>query len=298
MKKFFCCLFLLLFCFALFGCGENTENTSEKENIVSVQMESDGYFNITSKDFEDNYFLTYMADSVELYEQEMGENGSKIYKYNLYQDSDVTKCALFCDANTDRIAGLSYSFPSHKAMTIGLLVMGELNENEQFIDEFTDTISHLQNGETYGEYNPNGDIYYCYYKEGDTGNFAIVSGVNTSNSANEQSSNSVSEAESGNSSTAITVGQKNALSKAQEYLSVMAFSYNGLIEQLKYEGFSDDESKYAVDNCGADWSQQAAKKAKEYLGVMSFSRQGLIEQLEYEGFTTEQAEYGVSAAGY
>ena len=76
----------------------------------------------------------------------------------------------------------------------------------------------------------------------------------------------------------------------------MAFSYSGLIEQLEYEGYSTEEATYAVDNCGADWKEQAAKKAEEYLNSMSFSKSGLIEQLEYEGFTHDQAAYGADQA--
>ena len=53
-----------------------------------------------------------------------------------------------------------------------------------------------------------------------------------------------------------------------------------------------------MDNCGADWNEQAAKKAQSYLDTGSFSREQLIDQLEYEKFTTEQAEYGVSQVGY
>lgn len=95
-----------------------------------------------------------------------------------------------------------------------------------------------------------------------------------------------------------TLGQKNALQKAREYLSVMSFSQSGLIKQLEYEGFSNEEATYAVNNCIVDWNEQAAKKAKEYIDTMSFSRNGLIDQLKYEGFSQEQAEYGVSAIGY
>src|SRR5699024_10110145 len=95
-----------------------------------------------------------------------------------------------------------------------------------------------------------------------------------------------------------TMGEKNALESAYSYLRFTSFSYTGLIEQLEYEGYTNQEATYAVDNCGADWNEQAAKKAEEYINTMSFSRSGLIEQLEYEGFTSEQAEYGVSAVGY
>ena len=95
-----------------------------------------------------------------------------------------------------------------------------------------------------------------------------------------------------------TMGEKNALSQALSYLRTMPFSYSGLIEQLEYEGYTHQEAVYGVDNCGANWNEQAALKAQSYLDVMPFSRDGLIEQLEYEGFTREQAEYGVQAVGY
>ena len=95
---------------------------------------------------------------------------------------------------------------------------------------------------------------------------------------------------------AVTKGEENAVKKAQSYLGFMNFSYNGIIEQLAYEGFSESECKYAADNCGADWYDQAAGKAASYLDFMSFSKTGLIDQLEYEGFTKEESEYGAAVA--
>ena len=64
-----------------------------------------------------------------------------------------------------------------------------------------------------------------------------------------------------------------------------------------YNGFTEEEAKYGVDNCGADWKEQAAKKAKSYLKSSDFTRTRLIDQLEYTGFTHEQAVYGVEQAG-
>ena len=94
-----------------------------------------------------------------------------------------------------------------------------------------------------------------------------------------------------------TVNQKNARQKAEQYLDYSAFSRQGLIEQLEYEGFSNTDAEYGTDAINADWREQAALKAKEYLDYSSFSRQGLIDQLVYEGFTQKQAEYGVSTTG-
>lgn len=95
-----------------------------------------------------------------------------------------------------------------------------------------------------------------------------------------------------------TLGEQNALKKAESYLKYSSFSYSGLVSQLEYEGYSHEEAIYGVDNCNADWNEQAAAKAASYLKYSSFSRQGLIDQLKFEGFTDNQTEYGVTAVGY
>lgn len=98
--------------------------------------------------------------------------------------------------------------------------------------------------------------------------------------------------------TGVSLGQKNALAQAKNYLQVSAFSKTGLIEQLEYEGFTYEEATYGAENSGADWYEQAAKSAKNYLDVSSFSKNELIQQLEYEGFTQDEALFGVKAVGY
>jgi hypothetical protein len=98
--------------------------------------------------------------------------------------------------------------------------------------------------------------------------------------------------------SALTLGQKQAIAQAESYLDFAAFSRTGLIEQLEYEGFSTADATFAVDNITVDWNEQAAASAESYLEFTSFSRSGLIEQLIYEGFTPEQAEFGVTAVGY
>lgn len=95
----------------------------------------------------------------------------------------------------------------------------------------------------------------------------------------------------------ISTGKKNALQAAEQYLNTMPFSYNGLIEQLKYSGYSEDEAKYGADNCGANWKNQAVSKAKTYLSTMPFSYNGLIEQLQYDNYTTEEATYAADNCG-
>jgi len=96
----------------------------------------------------------------------------------------------------------------------------------------------------------------------------------------------------------LTMGQKQAIGKAESYLDFAAFSRQGLIEQLVYEGFTEADATFAVDKIAPDWNEQAAKKAQSYIDMTSFSRQGLIDQLVFEGFSAAEAEYGVQAVGY
>lgn len=111
------------------------------------------------------------------------------------------------------------------------------------------------------------------------------------------SDDSKGEIESEEKESEATVSQNNALATARDYLDYTAFSYDGLVDQLEFEGFSNDDAIWAVDNCGADWNEQAEKKAQDYLDYSSFSRSGLIDQLVFEGFTQEQAEHGADSVG-
>ena len=106
-----------------------------------------------------------------------------------------------------------------------------------------------------------------------------------------------SDTRSSGSSYAPTRGEQNALNRANDYLEFMSFSRSGLIDQLEFEGYTTSEAEYAVDNCGADWDEQAVLKAEEYLDFMSFSRSGLIDQLEFEGFTYDQASAAATVVG-
>ncbi|WP_241655905.1 Ltp family lipoprotein [Halobacillus litoralis] len=96
----------------------------------------------------------------------------------------------------------------------------------------------------------------------------------------------------------VTVSQEQAVAMAQQYLNYTAFSKSGLIDQLKFEGFSTEDATYGVENITVDWQEQAVVMAQHYLDYTSFSRQGLIDQLTFEGFSTEHATYAVSQVGF
>lgn len=116
--------------------------------------------------------------------------------------------------------------------------------------------------------------------------------------AKEKITNSASKEKPKEQKAKMTTGQKNALESAKDYLDFSALSHSGLVEQLKFEGYSKEDSTFAADNCGANWDEQAAKSAKTYIDMSSFSRAGLIDQLEFDGYTHSQAEYGANAVGY
>ena len=90
-----------------------------------------------------------------------------------------------------------------------------------------------------------------------------------------------------------TQTQRQARLMARDYLDFSPFSRSGLIEQLKYEGFSARAATYGVDHVRVSWYRQAFLAARGYLEHQHFSRSGLIDQLRYEGFTWSQAVYGV-----
>lgn len=86
----------------------------------------------------------------------------------------------------------------------------------------------------------------------------------------------------------------NAIKEARDYLNSDAFSYKELTEQLIFDGFSAEDAEYGVQNCGADWSMQAARFIKEYCGTEEYSKEGLAEILSDEGFTEDEIIYAIS----
>lgn len=188
-----------------------------------------------------------------------------------------------------------------KGFVAGALVFGTVTSFASVTYEaLTATFPILINGQNWESDKPivviNGSTYLPLKAIGDVLNV----NVNWNNDLRQVEIGEMPTASqnSNTENTSVTLGQKNALAKAKSYLNYTSFSRKGLVEQLEYEGFTAEEATYGVDNCQADWNEQAAKKAESYLKYTSFSRKGLIEQLKYEGFTHEQALYGVEAVGY
>ena len=96
----------------------------------------------------------------------------------------------------------------------------------------------------------------------------------------------------------VTLGEKNALGSAESYIDMSGFSREGLIKQLKFEGFSKSEAEFAADAVGANWREEAAESAESYMDMSSFSAVSLAEQVAFEGYTDGQVAYALNAVGY
>ena len=129
--------------------------------------------------------------------------------------------------------------------------------------------------------------------------FSIVACGDESSSDNPSGGNNetVEKQPSTDESLDMTTGEKNALKSAKSYIDYGDFSYKGLIKQLLFEEYTEDEAKFGADNCGADWKKEAIESAESYIDYGGFSYKGLIKQLEYEEFTSEEAKYGADNCG-
>ena len=95
-----------------------------------------------------------------------------------------------------------------------------------------------------------------------------------------------------------------ATEKAQHYIEcsvedIQPYSRKQLIDRLKRDGFSAKDAIYAVDNCGADWNEQAVLQAAIYLKFSpTLSDEVLFNLLIEDGYTTSQATHGLLAKNY
>lgn len=185
------------------------------------------------------------------------------------------------------------NIPGAGSDTGGSYEIGEGYITLIFENDFINRITYERNGDdlTLSVYSDSGaDAGTTRIYEKDYGYINIPDTGNSQTTTKDEPSKDTSK------SGSTTSGMRNALKSAKNYLSIMPFSYEGLIEQLEFEGYSHLEAVYGADNCDADWYEQAVKSAENYLDIMSFSYEGLIEQLEYEGFTHDQAVYGADKA--
>ena len=84
----------------------------------------------------------------------------------------------------------------------------------------------------------------------------------------------------------------------QSYLNVLSLSKAEMLEQLVYDGFSEEEAAAALDESGIDWNEQALLQAKTQMELLPDTTYAeLIDQLEYQKFTHEEAAYAADNCG-
>ena len=80
-------------------------------------------------------------------------------------------------------------------------------------------------------------------------------------------------------SAAETRSQENARKKATDYLALSAFSRKGLIKQLVFEGFTQEEATYGADSLTVDWNEQATKKPRNTSPTRPSRNEALLNNL-------------------
>lgn len=90
-----------------------------------------------------------------------------------------------------------------------------------------------------------------------------------------------------------------AYKSARNYVTnVGGFSTKMLYRQLTYEGFTEDETIFAMSWLEAlkqvDYNEQAYLSARRYMELFSMSQNRLHTQLVFEGYTDEQINYAIA----
>ena len=86
-----------------------------------------------------------------------------------------------------------------------------------------------------------------------------------------------------------------ALTSAQSYIDMAAFSKKSLRKQLAFEKHPEASVKYAVENVNADWVAEAKESLASYQQLGSLSKSELRGQLEFEGFTASEVDAAMAS---
>lgn len=95
--------------------------------------------------------------------------------------------------------------------------------------------------------------------------------------------------------------QSEIQAKAMYYINNLALSKTGIIQQMKSEGYNEQELKEALNKLDVDWNEQAVKAANWYLSIYknNIDREMMKQCLEKnEGFTSREVEYALRKVGF
>lgn len=89
--------------------------------------------------------------------------------------------------------------------------------------------------------------------------------------------------------------QTDAAQRATDYLTYFTMSRQGIIDQMIFDGYDEQESAAAVDKLDVNWDEVAVRKAALYRTAFPMTEKRLTYQLRYDGFTEEQTARAVQA---
>lgn len=75
------------------------------------------------------------------------------------------------------------------------------------------------------------------------------------------------------------------------------FSYQRMIKQLIFDGYSEEEAAYAANNCNAKWRDNALESAKTLVIATNLSCEDMVDYLIHDGFLEEDAIYAANNCG-
>lgn len=90
-----------------------------------------------------------------------------------------------------------------------------------------------------------------------------------------------------------TISEKNALKQAQQYSETLHGSKTNIHDYLIRNGFTEEETQYALDNLNVDYKKNALEKAKSYQEYAYLSKPRIREHLIDNGFSNEEVQYAM-----
>lgn len=303
MRKIVAFAMAVFMVIALASCGqsEGSAESSRDSSKINVMIEADKHM----QDGQAHFVIkTNLPDETELIlTLSQKERNFTAQSKVTIENGEATSEAFTDDGNPlegDYLLDVSMSLPNLQSERVQS-VIGENGENltGKFVNEENGTVraefecsfDQDEQKETASSQDANTQVGTSAVEKAEsaTDSVAVAAAKNESTATPQSSAASKQDTDS--------TKQTPAVRKAEQYLSFSAFSHDSLVAQLEFEGFSTEDSVYAADHCGANWTEQALKKAKEYLKSSSFSYSGLINQLEFEKFSHDDAVYGADNCG-
>lgn len=319
MKRMTSVFLAILLAFGVSGCGaaeakpEDTVNSFlvaaqsldfEKMATYMSAADTDALSELHSADETEQYFMDYLKDAAAkmtytIQSSEMNGDAAAVTVDFKYIDSTPVLTAVIGEVFTKAFASVFSGTELTDEQMNAMFAEALAGQQRTMEDAYVESTVTIDCAKVDG-------VWVIDSLDDDFANVIMANFVKASeeisnsfggDALDESAPETAAEPQTGSAQPGETTGQANARRAAENYLSFTAFSHDGLIAQLEYEGYSTEDATYAADGLGADWDEQALASAQNYLSYSAFSYSGLIDQLEYEKFTADQAAYAADHCG-